>query len=324
MSRFFKIGLALGGGGARGLAHLGILRELEKAKISIDLLTGTSMGALVAAVYAQNPSSAAAIDRFRIFLESSEFKNTNPEFLRSHNHEEIPLWEGIFQRFTSFVRKSIFYGQSLTRQASISEEKFTQNINFLLEEGQIEETAKPLAVIALDLKSCREVILRRGAIRRAVSASCAIPGIFPPVKIDDRDLVDGGWVDRVPVHPARIMGADFIIAVDVGEGAEEEEDFSTGLGVYLRTCDISRLALTRLQLKEADVVVCPDVSAVHWSDFGHLEECVRAGEQAISAQMEEIKRRMAGKKIRNILRLPFSWKKNRPIPEDETCANLSC
>jgi NTE family protein len=324
MSRFCKIALALGGGGARGLAHLGILRGLEKAEISIDLLTGTSMGALVAAVYAQNPSSTTAIDRFRNFLESPEFKNTNPEFLRSHNHEEIPLWEGIFQRFTGFIRKSIFYGQSLTRQASISEEKFTQNINFLLEEGQIEETAKALAVIALDLKSCGEVILRKGSIRRAVSASCAIPGIFPPVKIDDRDLVDGGWVDRVPVHPARIMGADFIIAVDVGEGAEAEEDFSTGLGVYLRTCDVSRLALTRLQLKEADVVVCPDVSAVHWSDFGHLEECVRAGEQAISAQMEEIKKRIAAKKIRNILRLPFSWKKNRPIPEDETCANLSC
>jgi len=282
------------------------------------------MGALVAAVYAQNPSSAAAIDRFRNFLESSEFKNTNPEFLRSHNHEEIPLWGGIFQRFTSFIRKSIFYGQSLARQASISEEKFTQNINFLLEEGQIEETAKPLAVIALDLKSCGEVILRKGSIRRAVSASCAIPGIFPPVKIDDRDLVDGGWVDRVPVHPARIMGADFIIAVDVGEGAEEQEDFSTGLGVYLRTCDVSRVALTRLQLKEADVVVCPDVSAVHWSDFGHLEECVRAGEQAISAQMKEIKKRIAGKKIRNILRSPFSWKKNLPISENETCANLSC
>lgn len=324
MSRFCKIALALGGGGARGLAHLGILRELEKAGISIDLLTGTSMGALVAAVYAQNPDSSAAIDRFRNFLESSEFKKTNPEFLRSHNHEEIPLWEGVFQRFTSFIRRSIFYGQSLTRQASISEEKFTQNINFLLEEGQIEETVKPLAVIALDLKSSGEVILRKGSIRRAVSASCAIPGIFPPVKIEDRDLVDGGWVDRVPVQPARIMGADFIIAVDVGEAAEEEEDFSTGLGVYLRTCDVSRVALTRLQLKEADVVVCPDVSAVHWSDFGHLEECVRAGEQAVAAQLEEIKRRIVRKRILNLLRFPFPWKRKLRIPEDETCTNLSC
>jgi NTE family protein len=324
MSRFCKIGLALGGGGARGLAHLGVLRELEKAKIPIDLLTGTSMGALVAAVYAQNPTSSAAINRFRNFLESPEFKKTNPEFLRSHNHEETPLWEGVFQRLTSFIRKSIFYGQSLTRQASISEEKFTENINFLLEEGQIEDAAKPLSVIALDLKSCGEVILRKGPIRRAVSASCAIPGIFPPVEIEDRELVDGGWVDRVPVHPAKIMGADFIIAVDVGEGIEKEEDFSTGLGVYLRTCDVSRVALTRLQLKEADAIVCPDVSGVHWSDFGHLDECVRAGEEAIAAQLDEIKNKISRKKVRNFLLYPFSGKRNLQTAEDETCPNLSC
>jgi NTE family protein len=316
--------LALGGGGARGLAHLGILRGLEKAGISIDFLTRTSMGALVAAVYAQNPNSTAAIDRFQNFLNSSEFKKTNPEFLRSHNHEEMPLWEGIFQRFASFIRKSIFYGQSLTRQAPISEEEFTQNINFLLEEGNIEETSRPLAVIALDLKSYGEVILRKGSIRRAVSASCAIPGIFPPVKIDNRDLVDGGWVDRVPVHPARIMGADFIIAVDVGEGAEAEEDISTGLGVYLRTCSVSRVILTRLQLKEADVIVCPDVSMIHWSDFGHFEECIQAGEEAISRQMEEIKKKITRKMIWNILRYPFSWKKSQPIPKDETSTNISC
>ena len=297
MSRFCKIGLALGGGGARGLAHLGILQELERAEISIDFLAGTSMGALVAAVYAQNPSAAEAV---RPLPELSGQRRIQKNQLRfspvPQPRRDSPRWEGIFQRFASFIRKGIFYSQSLTKQAPISEENFTQNINFLLDDKKLEETAIPLAVAALDLKSCQEVVLQKGSIRKAVSASCAIPGIMPPVKIEEWELIDGGWIDRVPVRPARNMGADFVIAVDVAEELDEDADFSTGLGIVLRTYDISRCALSRLQLEEADLVVCPDVSQVHWSDFGHLDECVRAGAEAMREKMEEIRRRIGEEK----------------------------
>jgi NTE family protein len=308
MSRFCKIGLALGGGGARGLAHLGILQELERAEISIDFLTGSSMGALVAAVYAQDPSAARAVDRFRNYLVSAEFKKTHVDFLRSPDPEEIPRWEGMFQRFASFIRKGIFYSQSLTKQAPISEENFAQNINFLLDDKNLEETAIPLAVAALDLKSCQEVVLQKGSIRKAVSASCAIPGIMPPIKIQEWELIDGGWIDRVPVRPARSMGADFVIAVDVAEELDEDTDFSTGLGIVLRTYDISRCALSRLQVEEADLIVCPDVSQVHWSDFGHLDDCVWAGAEAMREKMEEVRRRIARIKSRNFFLSPFRGK----------------
>ena len=308
MSRFCKIGLALGGGGARGLAHLGILQELEQVEISVDFLTGTSMGALVAAVYAQNPSAARAVDRFREYLASTEFKKTNPEFLHSPNREDLPRWEGIFQRFASFIRKGIFYSQSLTRQAPISEENFTRNIHFLLEDKNLEETAIPLAVSALDLKSCQEVVLQKGSIRKAVSASCAIPGILPPIKIQDWELVDGGWIDRVPVAPARNLGADLVIAVDVAEEPDEDTDLSTGLGIVLRTYDITRCALGRLQLEEADVVVCPDVSQVHWADFSRLDECIWAGAKALREKSEEIRRKITRKKIRNFFLSPAPGK----------------
>ena len=309
MSRFCKIGLALGGGGARGLAHLGVLQELERAEIPIDFLAGTSMGALIAAVYAQSPSAARAVERFRAYLASTEFKKTNVDFLHSPTREEAPRWEGMFQRFSSFIRKGIFYSQSLTRQAPISEADFTQNINFLLDDRNLEETAIPLAVVALDLKSCQEVVLQKGSIRSAVSASCAIPGILPPIKIQDWELIDGGWIDRVPVRPARNMGADFVIAVDVAEELDEDTDFSTGLGIVLRTYDISRCALSRLQLEEADLIVCPDVSKVHWSDFGHLDECVWAGAEAIRQKTEEIRRKIERNKIRNFFLSPFREKR---------------
>lgn len=305
MSRLCRIGLALGGGGARGLAHLGVLCALEHEGINVDLLTGTSMGALVASLYALSPKCDSVVERFQRYLESKEFKKTNPEFLHFHNREEAPGYEGIFQRFASFIRKGIFYSQSLTKRAPISEENFSQNINFLLEDMEIQQTQIPLAIIALDLKSAKEVVMREGSLRTAVKASCAIPGILPPVKVGDRELVDGGWIDRVPVRPAREMGADLVIAVDVAEVLDETEDYSTGLGIALRTNDISRCALSRMQLKEADVVITPDVSGIHWSDFGHLDDCLGAGEQATREKLDEIRSLVRRKKLKTVFRFPF-------------------
>jgi len=308
MAKLCRIGLALGGGGAKGLTHLGVLAALERGKIPVDLVAGTSMGALVAAVYTLLPRCDFVVERFRSYLESKEFKKTNPEFLHihnHHNHDETPTFEGIFQRFASFIKKGIFYSQSLTKRAPISEENFAQNINFLVDDVEIQQTQIPLAIVALDLKSAEEVVLRKGSLRKAVSASCAIPGVLPPVRIDDRELVDGGWIDRVPVRPVREMGADLVIAVDVAEVLDETEDFTTGLGIVFRTNDISRCALSQLQLKEADVVICPNISDVHWSDFGHLDTCIRRGEEATRTKLDEIRSLIKRKKIKKIFALPF-------------------
>jgi NTE family protein len=270
------------------------------------------MGALVAGVYALGPKCDSVVERFRRYLESKEFQRTNPEFLHVHNHEETPKYEGIFQRFASFIKKGIFYSQSLTKRAPISEENFSQNINFLLEDVKIQETQIPLAIVALDLKSAKEVVMREGSLRAAVMASCAIPGILPPIRIDDHELVDGGWIDRVPVRPAREMGADLVIGVDVAEGLEDAEELNTGLGIVLRTSDISRLALTQIQLKEADMIICPDVCGIHWSDFGHLDECLRAGEQATLEKLDELNSLVKRKKLKRIFRLPFGRSSSAP------------
>ncbi len=305
MSKLCKVGIALGGGGARGLAHLGVLCALEKEGIAIDLLAGTSIGALVAGVYALSPRCDLGIEQFRRYLESNEFKKTNPEFMHAHDFEESALYGGIFHRFASFIRKGIFYSQSLTKRAPISEENFAQNINFLLDNVDIRQTQIPLAVIALDLHLGEEVVLRKGSLRKAISASCAIPGILPPVRMENRELVDGGWIDRVPVRPLRGMGADLVIAVDVARQLEDMEDLSTGLGIVLRTNEITRFALSQWQLKEADVVISPGVSTIHWSDFGHLDECLHAGEQATREKLDEIRSLVRRKKVEKVFRLPF-------------------
>ena len=305
MGKWFKIGIALGGGGARGLAHLGVLCALDCEKIPIDLMAGTSMGALVGAVYAQTPRCDFVTERFRRYLESKEFQNASLEFLHNHNQNSKPSFGGIFQRFATFIKRGVFYSQSLTKKAPISEEDFIQNVDFLLAQGTFEETQIPLAVVALDLKSGEEVVLREGALTKAVSASCAIPGILPPVVIGDRYLVDGGWINRVPVGPLRRMGADLVIAVDVAEDIQETRDYDTGLDIVLRAYDITQNSLSQCQLKEADVVIRPDVSGIHWSDFGHLDDCLRAGEEAVKDRRDEIRRLIRRKKMKKAFFLPL-------------------
>jgi NTE family protein len=305
MGKMFKIGVALGGGGGRGLAHLGVLCALEREGIPVHLLAGTSMGALIGGAYALNPRCEFLIERFRRYLASKEFQRTNPEFLHEHDYKPEPTLEGIFHRFASFIKKGFFYSQSLTKKAPISEEDFAQNINFLLDEVAMEEIPVPLAVVALDLKSAREVVFREGSLRKAVSASCAIPGILPPVIIDDQLLVDGGWVNRVPVRPVREMGADLVIAVDVAEDLQDSQDFDTGLDIFLRTYDICQHTLSEWQIKEADILLRPEVPGVHWSDFGRLEDCLQAGENAVREKLEEIRGQIRRKKIRKFFSFPL-------------------
>ncbi len=305
MGKLLKIGVALGGGGARGLAHLGVLCALEREGVPVDLLAGTSMGALIGAAYALTPRCDFVIEQVRRYLESKEFQRTNFEFLHEHDYSSKPALEGMFQRFASLIKKGFFYSQALTKKSPISEEDFAQNINFLLDEVAIEKTQVPLAIVAMDLNSGKEVVLRDGSLRRAVRASCAIPGILPPVVIDGRHLADGGWVDRVPVRPVRDMGADLVVAVDVNEELHSLGESETGLDIFLRTYDICQRTLSDLQVKEADVVLRPDVSGIHWSDFGHLEECLHAGEKTVQEKLEEIRGKIRWKKAKKIFRLPF-------------------
>lgn len=305
MSKLFKIGVALGGGGARGLAHLGVLSALERENIPIDLLAGSSMGALVGGVYALHPRIEFVVEQFRRYLESKEFQKTNPEFLHEHDYGSKPYLEGIFHRFAAFIRKGYFYSQSLTRKAPVSEENFAENINFLLDSVGIEETQIPLSVVTLDLKTGKEVVLREGSLRKAVSASCAIPGILPPVGMKEWQLVDGGMIDQVPVWPLRGMGADLVIGVDVAEDLATDQEFDTGFDIVLRTFDICQRALSEFQIKEADVILRPDVSWIHWSDFGHFNECMKAGEKAVEENLEVIRSKIRNEKWKKIFLLPF-------------------
>lgn len=293
MLRFGKkrLGLALGGGAARGLAHIGVLRAFEEAAIPISFLTGTSMGAIIGGMYAARPQIGPLQVRFEEYLESDLFRKARLDFVVDRENVD---GEGLFFRFSQLARKNLFYTLSMTRLAFVSQETTDKSFDFLLPDVAIEHLTLPFAASALDLYSGREVVLQSGPLRRAVAATSALPGVLPPVEHNGRLLVDGGWINAVPVSAARRLGADLVVAVDVGCELAPAGNFSRGLDVVFRADAAARNALADLQLEKADLVILPEVGSNHWADFSRSDLLIEKGYQAACRQMPKLKKLLRG------------------------------
>lgn len=282
-----KIGLALGGGAARGLAHLGVLKVFEDAKVPFHLICGTSLGAMVGGLYATKPDAGYWIDRVEQFLRSFRSRKTRLEFIRKLEQPQNNR-QGFFADMSYLIRKGYFWGVTATKPAFISDEEYQDFIYPLIPDIRIEETAIPFGCVATDISNGKRVTYTKGSLRTAVSASCALPGIFPPVRDADMLLVDGGWVERVPVKCAQDMGANVIIAVDVSSEVSKFEDKS-GLDIVLRADAVTRIYLNTLLIQEADVVIHPAVGRIHWADFSNPRALIRAGEVAALEKLMSIR-----------------------------------
>jgi len=309
----FKVGLALGGGAARGLSHIGVLKTLEEGQVPIDLIVGTSIGALVGGVYATTRSAAATEERFRQFIFSKQFKRSKFDFLK----ESRQARPGLLYNFVSLVKKGIFYSFSMAKTSWISAEHFEHNINSILDDVRVESTAIPFAAVATDLNRGEEVILREGSLRGAVSASSAVPGLLPPVPIDGRLLIDGGWMCKVPVLPAFRMGASVVIAVDVSKEIEDTSGLRSGLNIMVRANALKAEALKTMQCRFADVLIEPDVDHVHWADFSAILECIELGREATRLRLGEIKRQIKLARFSSLLGYSRSRRLARAYMDDE-------
>jgi NTE family protein len=285
-----KIGLALGGGAARGLAHLGVLKVFEDAQIQIDMIAGTSLGALIGGLYALEPDAALVTSKVEHFLHSFRARKTRLEFIRRLEEPENRN-QGFFSDMANLIRKGYFWGITATKPAFISEKEYEDFIYPLIPERTIEDTQIPFGCVATDIRNGKRVVYRNGPMRRAISASCALPGIFPPVVDGNMLLVDGGWVERVPVRCARDMGADIVIAVDVSSEIGKFED-RYGLDVVLRADAVSRIYLNELLVQEADILIHPAVGATHWADFSNFRELYRQGESAALEKLVSVRTRI--------------------------------
>ena len=244
-------------------------------QVPIDMIAGTSLGALIGGLYALRPEADFWTAKVEQFLHSFRSRKTRLEFIRRLEEPDTRN-HGFFSDMANLIRKGYFWGITATKPAFISEQEYEEFIYPLIPERMIEETKIPFGCVATDIRNGKRVVYRTGPLRRAISASCALPGIFPPVVDGNMLLVDGGWVERVPVRAARDMGADIVIAVDVSSEIGKFED-KFGLDVVLRADAVSRIYLNEILVQEADVLIHPAVGATHWADFSNFRGALPPG-----------------------------------------------
>lgn len=280
-----KIGLALGGGAARGLAHLGVLEVLEEAGLRFDLVAGTSMGALVGAMYCADASIRRAKQGAMEFLRSPDFANAAIHRLR---REHEPTEPGFWQSFGQYIARGRVIASTVTRPSVLDIEELYELLGFFVNDRDMEELNVPLGIVVTDLEAGEEVVLRRGPLIDAVAASSAVPGAFPPIDFEGRRCMDGGVVNMVPVSAAFQMGADYVIAVDVVHELPLPGESMKALHIHFRSHQITKRHLTSHQLRFADWIISPQVGHLHWADFSRFEECVEAGVQAAKEVVDGI------------------------------------
>ena len=255
-----KIGLALGGGAARGFAHVGVIQVLEEAGINPALVTGTSAGSLVAALYASGKNGAQLQKVAETMEESTIADWTLP-----------------------FFGRGVLRGEALAKY-----------VNAQVGQKPIEAMPMPLGIVATDLNSGNDMLFQRGDTGTAVRASSAVPAVFTPVKINGHEYVDGGLSSPVPVRAARKMGAELVIAVDISSPPEASSASGT-IEVLLQTFSIMGKSINGFELKDADVVVRPVLTGVSSSDFSSRKRSIEAGRQAMLQALPQLRLAIAAK-----------------------------
>ena len=269
--------LALGGGGARGLAHIGALEVLEEAGVEVAGIAGTSAGAIIGAMWLTLGSAAAVARRWREFLAAGIVKAL-PDVRLTPN---LSTRDNPLLLFAHRIRRTAMVALALERTSVIAHADLEKGLAFLLPDVAIEELPVRFAAVATDFATGAPVALRHGRLRAAVMASCAIPAVVPPYQIGGRYLVDGGTVADVPVAQARKLCRRPVVAVSVAETLAKEDGAAiTLVQAMVRASIMTHKALRDAQLASADLVIAPDVGFLHWSELTRLDEAAAAGRAA--------------------------------------------
>lgn len=278
-----KFGLALGGGGARGLAHIGVLKVLEQKGIEIHSITGCSMGAIVGGLYAYFGSIKQVEDFILDIINHPKFLELGIDKL-SENHKPD---KNYFEQFFDYVGTRVQALRALNR-LSYFDEELTDEMYSVIPDVPVENFKIKFSAIATDLISGEEINFSGGSLRKIIKASSAIPGIFPPVKYNNYFLIDGSASESVPAGKVRDTGADRVLAVDVTRELKIIEEPKNVFEILYRAEDISSYHLSMIRLEEADLVIAPDVKNLSWADFDEAEKIIAAGEKAANENIESI------------------------------------
>ncbi|MBN1824076.1 MAG: patatin-like phospholipase family protein [Endomicrobiales bacterium] len=266
-----KIVLVLGGGGARGLAHIGVLKVLEEEKVPVDMVVGTSVGALIGALYC----AGVPIDHIE------------------------KIGETVGWNQVTNVRESTII-KLLVSEKLMSTEKMEKYLNEKIGNKRFDELKTPFVCLATDLMTGEKIILREGEVALAARASSTIPGVFDPVEYRHRFLIDGGLFDNIPVDVAKLLGGDFIITSAVSADIAKNS-VSNVFMILTQAIYIQGKHMDAERLKDSDVIIRPQVSEVTAVDLGKGRECIDAGISAARQTAAHIKRELIGKVSTDLL-----------------------
>ncbi len=247
-----KMGLALGAGASRGFAHIGVLQVLEENGIRPDYIAGSSIGSVIGALYASG---------------------VTPKMM-----------EGISYNLNA----KLAYDLGFSKRGFIQGKRIEDLIKLLTKNKDFKDLDIPLAVTAVDLITCKRIIINEGKVYKGVRASISIPGVFQPVYKDEQVLVDGGILERVPVNVVRQMGADFVIGVDVAfRGIHRSpENF---IEIILQTIEVMQLEIMNYSIPKGDILIYPELKMINPLSFDDLEEVIEAGRRAAWDVMDKLK-----------------------------------
>ncbi len=299
----YRIGIALGGGGVRGLANIGVLRAMEESGIRPDVVSGTSMGAIVGALYADTVSASMTESTVRRFLSSEEFLKEVQKLGSLSGGTEMDM--GFFEKMFDTAKKGYAFYRFMTKDSVVSQAALEQ-IERLVPDKNFSDLKLRFACIALDLVSGNTVMFRSGSLRTAIRASSAVPGALPPVSMEGMLCVDGGWAESVPISAVRQLGAHFIIASDVTRDItpiDAKTDLKNSMDIMIRANDVARSSMNMLRTKEADFVIHPEVGDAPWSAFENLDAYISAGYREAKKAMPSLKKAILKFKVTGFLRL---------------------
>ena len=297
-----KIGIALGGGGARGLAHIGVLRALENSGVKPDMICGTSMGALIGAMYAAGISPADIEKRCNSFIGTDIYAalgfNSMPEGTS----------KSFYQRIVDKLKQKAMFYLSDVKMAFMEKSAVDAMIAYFLPPVNFSDLKFPFSCVAVDIARGAETVLGAGPVRPAVVSSMSIPGILPPVKQNGSVFVDGGVLQMVPAKALKNAGCDFVLGVAVSSKikAVSAEELGSSFNISQRSSEIAYAMLTELQAGYSDYTIIPPVGGVKWYEMKKLHEVVLAGENETIKKIPELKKMIKSKSRKTLLKRIFS------------------
>ena len=278
-----RITLALGGGGARGLAHLGVIEVLVDAGYEIERIVGVSIGSLTGAAFAFDPDIYRVQERTMSYLQTPEFQVQQEYLLGENGNGENEATGGLFGWYThlkNYMRSKHRFIRVVNHPSLLSGDILESVVEHLVPDADIAAAKIPLSIVAVDLLSGHRIVLEGGSARKATQGSSSMPGIFPPVEFRDMLLSDLGVLDSLPTVVARSYDPTCLVAVDVASEIQQADRFDSAMDVLLRMDEVSENLFRKHFRNIADIVIKPEVHETDWFDFRDRVSLLEAGRKA--------------------------------------------